>query len=181
MVVYPLRWGKKSVKRRKCGWMVNRIECRQNPWAIFVQYCLNHDLYRSLWTAVKRLYFWIWFIKQTLRVLSGPPTPYQALNHFLHHCSQGCHCHFVSDTPQTSNIVTPRILSDFWHWSITEEQSDSAKDRLSLVGDYNAFFRFENGAFHECQFLDGDMMARRESGHLLKFSQWCNDGFQMIR
>ena len=33
----------------------------------------------SLWTAVKRLYFWIWFIKQTLRVLSGPPTPFQAL------------------------------------------------------------------------------------------------------
>ena len=37
------------------------------------------DLYRSLWTAVKRLYFWIWFIKQTLRVLSGQPTPCQAL------------------------------------------------------------------------------------------------------
>ena len=37
----------------------------------------GHDLYRSLWTAVKRLYFWIWFIL-TLRVLLGQPTPHQA-------------------------------------------------------------------------------------------------------
>ena len=36
-------------------------------------------LCRSLWTAVKRLYFWIWFIEQTLRELSGQPTPCQAL------------------------------------------------------------------------------------------------------
>ena len=30
-------------------------------------------------------------------------------------------------------------------------------------------FRFENGAFHECQFLDGDMMPRQEGGQLIVY------------
>ena len=35
---------------------------------------IPHDICRSLWTAVKRLYFLIWF-KYTLRILSGQLTP----------------------------------------------------------------------------------------------------------
>ena len=31
------------------------------------------------------------------------------------------------------------------------------------------FFRFENGALHECQFLDGDMMLRQEGGQLIVY------------
>ena len=35
---------------------------------------IPHDICRSLWTAVKRLYFLIWF-EYTLRILSGQLTP----------------------------------------------------------------------------------------------------------
>ena len=39
----------------------------------------SNDRYRFLWTAIRGLVFWIWFI-WTLRVLSAPPSPHQALN-----------------------------------------------------------------------------------------------------
>ena len=48
---------------------------------LFVLYILKQlrDQYRFLWTAIRGLFFWIRFI-WTLRVLSAPPSPHQALN-----------------------------------------------------------------------------------------------------
>ena len=64
--------------RGKRHWTNSPIELRSAGLILNASlYCL--DLYRSLWTAVRGWNSEFGLFQHTLRVLSGPPTPYQAL------------------------------------------------------------------------------------------------------
>ena len=86
---------------------------------------IYYDLYRSLWAAVKRLYFLI----ETLRVLLGQPTYiyYNLLWYFkndLNRCLKydlfpGLH-HFSPYSLQQSFMLYVSISTNIWHFNIDE-------------------------------------------------------------